>query len=77
MNERQLLKLKEEIEGAGRDAQRLGGQLDSLMDSLRKIGYDTIKSAEVALEELEDKISDQETEFNAAVRKVETQYDAL
>lgn len=77
MNEKDLLDLKERIEGADRDATRLEGQMTSLMDSLKKLGYSSIKKAEEALKKLDDLIEEKEGALNAALRKIKEQYDAI
>ena len=77
MNEKQLLDLKERIEDADRDAARLEGQMTSLMESLKKLGHSSIKEAQKALKKLDDLIEEEEGELNAAIRKVEEQYDAI
>jgi len=77
MNEKELLGLKERIEDADRDAARLEGQMTSLMENLKKLGYDSIKKAEDALKKLDDLIEEKEQELNTAIRKVEEQYDAI
>ncbi len=77
MNEKQLLDLKERIEDADRDAARLEGQMTSLMESLKKLGHSSIKEAQKALKKLDDLIEEKEEELNAAICKVEEQYDAI
>jgi len=77
MNEKELLNLKERIEDADRDAARLEGQMTSLMESLKKLGYSSIKEAKKALKKLDDLIEEKEEEFNTAIHKVEEQYNVI
>ncbi len=77
MNEKGLLDLKERIEDADRDAARLEGQMTSLMESLKKLGYSSVKEAEKALKKLDNLIEEKEEELNTAILKVEEQYDAI
>ncbi len=77
MNEKGLLDLKGRIEDADRDAARLEGQMTSLMESLKKLGYSSIEEAEKALKKLDDLIEEKEGELNTAIHKVEEQYDAI
>ncbi len=77
MNEKGLLDLKERIEDADRDAARLEGQMTSLIESLKKLGYSSVKEAEKALKKLDNLIEEKEEELNTAILKVEEQYDAI
>ncbi len=77
MNEKDLLDLKERIEDADRDGARLEGQMTSLMESLKKLGYSSIEKAKDALKELDDSIENEEEKLNEAIRKVEEQYEAI
>ncbi|KKL94093.1 hypothetical protein LCGC14_1868120 [marine sediment metagenome] len=77
MNEKELLNLKERIEDADRDAARLEGQMTSLMESLKKLGYSSIEAAKKALKKLDDSIEEEEGKLNTAIRKVEEQYEAI
>lgn len=77
MNETKLLRLKDQIEEAQRDADRFDGQMSTLMDSLKSLGYSSIEKAKEALEKLEDKIEKQEGELQKAIEKVEEQYEGV
>ncbi|KKK56817.1 hypothetical protein LCGC14_3050990, partial [marine sediment metagenome] len=70
MNEKGLLDLKERIEDADRDAARLEGQMTSLIESLKKLGYSSVKEAEKALKKLDNLIEEKEEELNTAILKV-------
>lgn len=77
MNEKDLLDLKERIEDADRNAARLEGQMTSLMESLKKLGYSSLEEAKKALKKLDDSIEDEEEKLNGAIRKVEEQYETI
>jgi polyhydroxyalkanoate synthesis regulator phasin len=74
LDEKGLLRLKEQIDTAKTKASELGGQKDYLMQELNKqYGCKTVEQAETKLEELEETIEDLDNQIKNGLSKLEKQ----
>ena len=77
MDERQLLKLKEQIDGAEREASELEGQRKLYMQQLKdQHGCTTLEAAEKKLQRMEDEIEQKDKELRAALAEIDERYNA-
>lgn len=76
MNEKELLELKEQIEDAKQEVNRLEGRQDGLMSQLQKDwGCKTLGQAKKKLEGLKDEIKDLEGKIESGVAELEERYE--
>lgn len=76
MNEKELLELKEQIEDAKQEVNRLEGRQDGLMSQLQKDwGCKTLEQAKKKLEGLKDEIKDLEENIESGVAELEERYE--
>ena len=62
-NENELKRIKDHLEKKNQEKNRLLGQKEMLMNSLKELGFNSIKDAEVELEKLTKKIESEKTKY--------------
>ena len=76
MDEKELLELKESIEDAKQEVNRLEGRQEGLMQQLEKDWKcKTLKGAKKKLEELKAEIQEVEEKIQTGVAKLEEKYE--
>lgn len=73
----ELGRIKKKLEKANSEYNKLKGKKETLMEQLNELGYTTIKSAEQALETLEDELSTLEKTFNKDLKAFKNKYSEL
>lgn len=78
ITEKDLLKLKTEIDSARDEVTRLKGRLQSLMETLSETwGAKTLKEAEKKLKEIDAEVTELNTQIKQQTEELETQYSEL
>jgi len=73
----ELIRMKKNIERKKSERDKLIGKRDSLLESLKQNGYDSIEEAESALDTMAGMIEDNEKELDKDVKGLMTKYGDL
>lgn len=75
MIEKELIRIKEDLDTVSKEIDRNKGKKQQLIKQLKSLGISTIKEAEKELENLKDKINNQEKKLSLKLARFQGKYN--